>query len=83
MQNKLYISNLAFSIDSDALRKLLTNYGVVLSSQVILQRDTGRSRGFAFVEMSTEEEAQAAVKGLNGQPTEGRALNVAIARDRS
>lgn len=83
MQNKLYISNLAFSIDSDALRKLLTNYGVVLSSQVILQRDTGRSRGFAFVEMSTEEEAQAAVKGLNDQPTEGRALNVAIARDRS
>jgi RNA recognition motif-containing protein len=83
MQNKLYISNLAFSIDSDALRKLLTNYGVVLSSQVILQRDTGRSRGFAFVEMSTEDEAQAAVKGLNGQPTEGRALSVAIARDRS
>lgn len=82
MQNKLYISNLAFSIDSDALRKLLTNYGVVLSSQVILQRDTGRSRGFAFVEMSTEEEAQAAVQGLNGQPTEGRALSVAIARDR-
>lgn len=83
MQNKLYISNLAFSIDSDALRKLLTNYGVVLSSQVILQRDTGRSRGFAFVEMSTEEEAQAAVQCLNGQPTEGRALSVAIARERS
>lgn len=56
---------------------------MVLSSQVILQRDNGRSRGFAFVEMSTEEEAQAAVQGLNGQPTEGRALSVAIARDRS
>lgn len=83
MQNKLYVSNLAFSIDSDALRKLFTNYGVVTSSQVIMERDTGRSRGFAFVEMSSDEEAQAAVQGLNGQPTEGRSLNVAIARERS
>ena len=83
MQNKLYVSNLAFSIDSAALRKLFTNYGVVMSSQVILDRDTGRSRGFAFVEMSTSQAAAAAVQGLHGQPTEGRSLNVAIARDRS
>lgn len=79
MQNKLYVSNLAFSLDSDALRKIFTNYGTVTSSQVILDRDTGRSRGFAFVEMSTPE-AAAAVQGLNGQLTEGRSLNVAYAR---
>ncbi|QXW19733.1 RNA-binding protein [Comamonas aquatica] len=83
MQNKLYVSNLAFSLDSDALRKLFTNYGTVTSSQVILDRDSGRSRGFAFVEMSTSEAAAAAVQGLNGQPTEGRSLNVAIARERN
>lgn len=82
MNNKLYISNLSFSIDSQALRKLLTNYGVVTASQVILDRDPGRSRGFAFAEMSTEEAALAAIQGLNGKPTEGRALNVMTARDR-
>ena len=83
MQNKLYVSNIAFSIDSDALRKLFTNYGTVTASQVILDRDTGRSRGFAFIEMATPDAASAAVQGLNGQPTEGRALNVALARERS
>lgn len=83
MQNKLYVSNIAFSIDSDALRKIFTNYGTVTASQVILDRDTGRSRGFAFIEMSTPDAAAAAVQGLNGQPTEGRALNVALARERS
>ena len=83
MQKKLYVSNIDFSIDSEALREQFAIYGTVASSQVIVERDTGRSRGFAFVEMSSAEEANAAVQGLNGKTIEGRALNVDLARDRS
>lgn len=83
MQKKLYVSNIDFSIDSEALREQFASYGTVASSQVIVERDTGRSRGFAFVEMSSAEEANAAVQGLNGKTIEGRALNVDLARDRS
>ena len=83
MQNKLYVSNLAFSLDSDALRKLFTNYGTVTSSQVILDRDTGRSRGFAFVEMSDEEAGKSAIRGLNNKDIDGRTISVSVAKDKS
>jgi RNA recognition motif-containing protein len=79
---KLYVGNLAFQTTSDDLQQLFAQAGTVESVSVIEDRDTGRSRGFAFVEMSSAEEGQAAIQQLNGQDVGGRALNVNEAKPR-
>ncbi|MCY2953119.1 MAG: RNA-binding protein [Planctomycetota bacterium] len=76
MGKKLYVGNLSYDVDSSALEALFTPHGTVESAQVITDRDTGRSKGFGFVEMSSDGEAQAAIAALNGQDHGGRALTV-------
>ncbi len=80
MGRKLYVGNLSYTVDGSQLEQLFSAHGQVLSAQVISDRDTGRSKGFGFVEMSSDEEAQAAIAGLNGQQHGGRALTVNEAR---
>jgi RNA recognition motif-containing protein len=80
MGKKLYVGNLAYGISDSDLEQLFAQYGSVQSAQVIMDRDTGRSKGFGFVEMSSEQEAQAAIQGLHGKEVEGRALTVNEAR---
>jgi len=82
MGKKLYVGNLSFGVDSSALEELFGQYGNVQSAQVISDRDTGRSKGFGFVEMSGDSEAAAAIEGLNGREHEGRALTVNEAKPR-
>jgi RNA recognition motif-containing protein len=82
MSTNIYVGNLAFSTDSAALRKLFSGFGEVTSAQVIEDRDTGRSRGFGFVEMASAEEAQTAISATNGATVDGRQLNVNPARSR-
>jgi RNA recognition motif-containing protein len=82
MGKKLYVGNMSYDVDSSALQQLFTAYGTVESAEVIADRDTGRSKGFGFVEMSTEAEAQAAIAALNGQEHNGRALTVNEAKPR-
>lgn len=77
---KIYVGNLSFSVDSDALADLFAQHGTVESAKVITDRDSGRSKGFAFVEMSTPEEAQSAIEALNGQEFSGRAMNISEAK---
>jgi len=79
---KLFVGSLPWAIDDAGLAQLFSQAGNVVSAQVVKDRDTGRSRGFGFVEMSTEEEAQAAVNNLNGTDVEGRKIVVNIARPR-
>jgi RNA recognition motif-containing protein len=82
MGRKLYVGNLSFSVDSAALERLFAEYGTVESATVVSDRESGRSRGFGFVEMSSNEEAEAAINGLNGQEHGGRALTVNEAKPR-
>jgi RNA recognition motif-containing protein len=79
----LYVSNLGFQVNDDDLMKLFTPYGQVTSAKVITDRETGRSRGFGFVEMPVDEEARKAIKELEGKPVEGRSLSVSEARPKS
>jgi len=81
-QNKLYVGNMSFDTTESDLRSAFAAYGEVQSVNVIEDRDTGRPRGFAFVEMGSDEEAQAAIDGMNGQDLQGRTLNVNIAKPR-
>ncbi len=76
MGNKLYVGNLSYDVSEDQLQQLFAPHGTVESVQVITDRDTGRSKGFAFVEMSSGGEAQSAIQALNGQEHGGRALTV-------
>jgi len=76
MGKKLYVGNLSYDVDASALETLFKSHGTVESATVISDRDTGRSKGFGFVEMSSEGEAQAAIAALNGQDHGGRALTV-------
>ena len=78
----MYVSNLSFHTTDDDLRTLFSQYGTVSSAKVILDRDSGRSRGFAFVEMQSDEEAKAAMTGLNNKEIEGRAMSVSVAKER-
>lgn len=76
MGKKLFIGNLSFSISSDSLKKAFEQCGTVDSSAVILDRESGRSKGFGFVEMATDEEAQKAISRFNGVALEGRVMTV-------
>lgn len=82
MGKKLYVGNLSYSMDSSGLEQLFSQHGKVESAEVIADRDTGRSRGFGFVEMGSDQEAQAAIAALNGQQHEGRTLTVNEAKPR-
>jgi cold-inducible RNA-binding protein len=82
MSTKLYVGNLAFQTTSQELQELFTQAGTVESASVVEDRDTGRSRGFAFVEMSTKEEATSAIEQFNGKEVGGRALKVNEAKPR-
>jgi RNA recognition motif-containing protein len=78
----IYVGNLPFSFDDNALSNLFSEYGSVDSAKVIVDRETGRSRGFGFVEMPNDEEARKALESLNGKEVDGRALTVNEARSR-
>lgn len=82
MGKKLYVGNLSYDVDSSALQELFGPHGAVQSAEVIADRDTGRSKGFGFVEMGTDAEAQAAIAALNGKEYGGRALTVNEAKPR-
>ncbi len=82
MGNKLYVGNLAYSVRDDSLHQAFSQFGSVTSAKVMMDRDTGRSKGFGFVEMGSDAEAQAAINGLNGQAIGGRAVVVNEARPR-
>ena len=82
MGKKLYVGNLSYQVDSSALQELFTPHGTVESAEIISDRDTGRSKGFGFVQMANDSEAAAAIAALNGQQHEGRALTVNEARPR-
>jgi len=82
MGKKLYVGNLTFEVDNLALERLFATYGQVISANVIKDRDTGQSKGFGFVEMSSNEEAKAAISSLDGQDHGGRALKVNEAKPR-
>jgi RNA recognition motif-containing protein len=82
MAKKLYVGNLSYQVDSSELEQLFGAHGQVLSAQIINDRDTGRSKGFGFVEMANDQEAEAAIAALNGQQHNGRALTVNEARPR-
>ncbi len=80
MGNKLYIGNLPYSVRDGDLEQSFGQFGTVTSAKVMMERDTGRSKGFGFVEMGSDAEAQAAINGMNGQPLGGRSLVVNEAR---
>jgi RNA recognition motif-containing protein len=80
--NKLYVGNLAYSVRDDSLLQAFSQFGNVTSAKVMMDRETGRSKGFGFVEMGSDAEAQAAINGMNGQALEGRAVVVNEARPR-
>jgi RNA recognition motif-containing protein len=82
MANKLYIGNLSYNTTEEDLRELFSSYGTINSLNIISDRDTGRPKGFGFIEMSTAEEAKAAIDGLNAREVDGRQIKVNEANDR-
>jgi cold-inducible RNA-binding protein len=82
MAKKLYVGNLGYGVTDSDLVQMFEAHGTVESAQIIMDRDTGRSKGFGFVEMKTDQEAQAAITALNGKDVDGRALTVNEARPR-
>jgi RNA recognition motif-containing protein len=80
MSSKIYVGNLPYSVTDDSLRSNFSEYGGVVSAKVMMDRDSGRSKGFGFVEMSSSQEAEAAIAGLNGMSVSGRAIVVNISR---
>lgn len=79
---KIYVGNLSYSTDDDGLRKAFEQYGSVNSAEVVVDRNTSRSRGFGFVEMSNDDEAKAAIDGLNGKDLDSRQVKVNEAKPR-
>ena len=82
MGKKLYVGNLTYDVSDAALEQMFAPHGSVQSAQVVMDRDTGRSKGFGFVEMGSDEQAQIAIREMNGKQVEGRALTVNEARPR-
>ncbi len=82
MAKKLYVGNLTYGVTDGELQQMFAAHGTVQSAQVIMDRDTGRSKGFGFVEMGSDQEAQAAIAALNGKDSNGRALTVNEAKPR-
>lgn len=80
MNNKLYVGQIAYTVDSETLGNFFSDIGEVLSAKIITDRETGRSKGFGFVEMASDELAQDAISKLNGKELSGRAINVTIAK---
>lgn len=80
MSKKIYVGNLSFSMDDQSLGDIFSAYGKVESAKIVIDRDSGRSKGFAFVEMSAESEAKAAIDALNGQEQMGRQMKVSEAK---
>ena len=83
MSNNIYVGNLTFNTSSGDLETLFAEHGEVTRAQVITDRETGRSRGFGFVEMASSEAARAAIEALNGRSVDGRDLTVNVANERS
>lgn len=82
MNNKLYVGNISYQMDESGLEKEFANFGTVKSVKIVTDRDSGRSKGFGFVEMETEEDAQKAIESLDGKEMDGRAIRVNVARER-
>ena len=82
MGRKLYVGNLSYDVDSSSLQDMFAQFGTVESAEIISDRDTGRSKGFGFVQMGSDDEAQAAISGMNGQEYGGRSLTVNEAKPR-
>lgn len=82
MTTKIYVGNLPYSVTDDALNSNFSEFGSVNSAKVMMDRDTGRSKGFAFVEMASSDAAQAAITGLNGMSVDGRSIVVNLAKPR-
>lgn len=80
MGNKLYVGNLPYSVRDEDLQQSFSEFGAVSSAKVMMERDTGRSKGFGFVEMGNDAQAQAAINGMNGQSLGGRSITVNEAR---
>jgi len=80
MSSKLYVGNLSYSVRDDDLQQKFGEFGSVQSAKVMMDRDSGRSKGFGFVEMSSPAEAEAAIRGMNGQNVDGRDMVVNVAR---
>jgi cold-inducible RNA-binding protein len=80
MGNKLYVGNLPYTVRDDDLHQAFSEFGAITSAKVMMERDTGRSKGFGFVEMGSDAEAQAAIEGMNGQSLGGRSITVNEAR---
>ena len=83
MAKRLYVGNLKYTVTSEQLHELFEQFGTVSSAQVLSDRDTGRSRGFGFVEMANDDEAQAAIEALDGRDHDGRRLTVNEAKPRT
>jgi RNA recognition motif-containing protein len=82
MSNKIYVGNLPYSVDDAALKSNFSAFGGVASAKVMMDRDTGQSKGFGFVEMTSADSAQAAITALNGMSVDGRSITVNLARPR-
>jgi len=80
MNNKLFVGNLSFKLAEPELEELFAQYGTVVSCSIPTDRDSGRKRGFAFIEMSSQAEAEAAIQGLNGRDVDGRQLSVSVSQ---
>jgi len=82
MSSKIYVGNLPYSVTDSTLESNFSEFGIVTSAKVMMDRETGRSKGFGFVEMASDEVAQAAIKGLDGVSVDGRSITVNLARPR-
>ena len=82
MDNKLYVGNLSYAIRDDDLNQQFAEFGTLVSAKVMMDRDTGRSKGFGFVEMGSDSEAQAAIAAMNGRDLDGRQIKVNEAEDK-